>query len=228
MALTKRQFADKLRTMNRSGSKAPMQGVKLPTNQSNYRTPSMSTSSTAQPQATGPNAQQLATAGGLLGKVGKQWYDDYKAKSVLGGLADADQGINLDPLPENVDVLGGLADAGFGVNLEEVAPMNLSEFQLPGVGAVGTGEFSLPMPGALGTGEFSLPMTAEVGDVASTTSNLPGIGTTFSIGSDIYNGNYGRAAAKGVGAGVGSLVPGGTGVGAQIGGLLYDFGDKWF
>lgn len=126
MALTKYQLADKLRTMKQGGSKAPMQNVKLPTNQSSYRTPSMTSASpgTAEKQqAMGTDPATLARAGGLMGKIGKAWHDSRQIKQgngVLGGMAEAGGGINTDPLtPPEWDfrannVLGGLQNANHG------------------------------------------------------------------------------------------------------------------
>lgn len=126
MALTRYQLADKLRTMKQGGSKAPMQNVKLPTNQSSYRTPSMTSTSpgTAEKQQSmGTDPAALARAGGLMGKIGKAWHDSRQIKQgneVLGGMAEAGGGINTDPLtPPEWDfrannVLGGLQNANQG------------------------------------------------------------------------------------------------------------------
>ena len=242
MALTAREYAERLRTIGRSGSKAPLQNVQLPTNQSRYQTPSMKSTSpgTAEMQGkTGANPAMLAKAGGILGKIGKQWGEAQRAKDVLGGLQGADMGINMTPLPE-VGILGGLAEANQGI-VNTPLPSALGSGTPKVAGTVANAVPGADVLGGLanaGAVDAATNANNVLGGLAEanqgivdggTGSMMPGVGTAASMGLDLASGNVGRAGATAAGAAIGSAVPVvGTAMGGMLGGQLYNvFNGLW-
>lgn len=237
MALTRREFAERLRTMNRSGSKAPLQNVQLPTNQGNYRTPSMTSTAPGvaeNQQAKGTDPASLAKVGGIIGKLGQAGWEKYKANSVLGGLQTADQGINMFPLPE--DVLGGLETADQGIvntplpsalgpgvpKMAETAANTVPGADVLGglanAGAVDAATNAQNVLGGLA--EANMGAATEAAGNASN-FNFPGVGTAIGVGLNLANKNYGKAIGQGAGAAAGSFFgPAGTFLGGTIGGII--------
>lgn len=161
MALTRREFAERLRTMNRSGSKAPLQNVQLPTNQGNYRTPGMtSTAPGVAEKKQQMNPQQMAAAGGLLGRIGKGAWDAFNRPESMA----------LDKAGSaNLAQIGGMMDLLTGSNVDVAANMasntagnlaNLPQASLLGNGVpVGTPAGALAgaakLGGAVPTGDWA-------------------------------------------------------------------------
>ncbi|MBQ5728528.1 MAG: hypothetical protein IIV56_06385, partial [Mailhella sp.] len=122
MALAKREFIEKLRTMQRGGSRAPMQNVKLPTNQSSYRTPSGPAASAPQPQqAKGTDPVTLAMAGKALGGAAKAWSN--RNVSPYDWNAAASAATSGQDLALNAGELGGLLGMMQGSNVDVAANM---------------------------------------------------------------------------------------------------------
>lgn len=242
MALTRRDFADKLRTMNRSGSKAPLQNVQLPTNQSRYQTPSMKSVSpgTADKQAQmQANSQALAATGGLLGKIGKGAWDAFnrsesmaldKASSAnlgkIGGMMSLLQGSNVDAATNMAgDVAGKIAD--------------LPQPSMLGNGIPTVGDWSnaadtvdkldgVSKLGDLSSVNDAVTNATQAAEAATTATDLanassytfPGAGAVIGAGLNAAQGNWGQLGAGAAGAAIGSAIPGvGTGAGWFLGNL---------
>lgn len=236
MALTARDYAQRLRTMGRGGSKAPMQNVQLPTNQTRYQTPSMRSISpgtaAAQQQAMGTDPATLAKAGGLLGKLGKAGWDYFhrpnsleldKASSAnLSGISSAMDGL----LGSNVDAASNMA--GQTAN----AMSNLPQPSMLGNGVPLTSEWGGAAVNAGELGNLSAVNDAVTNaqnaasaatDMSANASsfNFPGAGTAIGAGLSLANGNYGAAGGQVAGATAGSVFgPMGTMAGGMIGRYL--------
>lgn len=236
MALTRYQLADKLRTMKQGGSKAPMQNVKLPTNQSSYRTPTATTttSSAQQGQQGGMDPMAAMKAGQAVGRMAKAWndgrnasfYDFDKASNAVG------QGQQLS---SNTAQLGGMLGALQGNNVDVAAKMaeqtagNMANLPTGQVSMFGNGvpvtpgewmgsanagaELGLANGGNIGSQAIGAGADAAAGaaDAAGAASNLsqyalPGVGTALGLGVDLANKDYGAAAGRAIGAGLGSFM----------------------
>lgn len=226
MALTKREFAEKLRTMKRSGSKAPMQDVKLPTNQSSYRTPSMTTSTAGAgggggQQAPGTDPQSLAAAGGLLGKMAKGWMDAQNRPDTMA----------LDKASaESMDKVGGLLGMLQGDNLDVASNManqtatNMTN--LPAPSMLGNG---VPLPGAQNSAGL-LGGAAQTGDWASTAgwageNAADQLGNMSSVGDAVANAGDAASAATDAASNASSYsLPYGNLVGAGLNAAQGNYG----
>lgn len=213
MALTRREFADKLRTMQRGGSKAPLQNVKLPTNQSSYRTPTATTTTSSAQQkqpTTDPNAAMKM--GGLLGRVAKgiddgrnaSFYDFDKASAAATG------GQNLPGAASNAAELGGLMGALQGSNVDVAA--NMANQTAANMANLPTGQVSM-----LGNG---VPVTAGAWQGAANAGADLALANGGQIGTQAVNQGANAAAnAAGTAAGAGSNLSQYTlpGVGTALG-----------
>lgn len=239
MALSRNELIAKLRTMQDRASKAPMQGVKLPTNQSSYRTPSGPAASAPQPQqAKGTDPVTLAKAGSALGGAAKAWANrnvspyDWNAVSNMGTSA-----YNLAP---NAGELGGLLGMMQGSNVDVAANMagntagNMANLpvpsmlgsgvpvdgfsSLPGVG----GDLTLQNGGMLGSAALQGADAASAGaDAASGVASSVPVGSFLGAGLSAAGGNYGKAAGQVAGGTAGSFFgPAGTFIGSTVGGFL--------
>ena len=240
MALTKYQLAEKLRTMNRAGSKAPLQNVKLPTNQSNYRTPSMRVSSPDEGNQPQVNPQSLAAAGGLLGKIGKGAWDAFHRPESLA--LDKASSTNLGDIGGMMGLLQG-SDVDVAANMANHAAGNIANLPQPSM--LGNGIPTVAEQFGIANSVGKLDGVAELGnlstvndavanatdaanaataatDVANaSTYSLPGAGTILGAGLNIAQGNYGKAAGQVAGATAGSMFgPLGTMAGGMLGGLV--------
>ena len=235
MALTRYQLADKLRTMKQGGSKAPLQNVKLPTNQSSYRTPSMTSTSpgTAEKQAQmGTNPQALAAAGGLLGKIGKGAWDAFnrpesmaldKASSAnlgnIGGMLGLLQG-------SNVDVAANMA----GNTASNLANLPQASMLGNGVPVAEGWSGAMANAGELGNLSSVTDAVSNATDAASAATDtaanasswgIPGGGSLIGAGLSASQGDYGKAAGQAVGGIAGSYFgPLGTMAGSTLGGMI--------
>ena len=234
MALTKREFAEKLRTMNRAGSKAPLQNVKLPTNQSNYRTPSMRISSPDEGNQPQVNPQSLAAAGGLLGKIGKGAWDAFhrpeslaldKASSAnlgnIGGMLGLLQGSNVDVAANMAgNTAGNMANLPVPSMLGSGVPVD-GFSSLPGAGT----DLALQNGGMLGSAALQGADAAGAGaDAASGVASSVPVGSLVGAGLSAAGGNYGKAAGQAIGGIAGSYFgPLGTMAGSTIGGMIGDW-----
>lgn len=245
MALTRRAFADKLRTMNRSGSKAPLQNVQLPTNQSRYQTPSMKSTSpgTAEKQqAMGTDPASLGKLGGILGQIGK-------------GMFGGPESMALDKASSaNLDQMGGMLGLLQGSNVDVAANMagqtagnltNLPQPSMLGAGVPAVGEWAdaansvgkiggaVPELGNLSTVNDAVANATDAANTAtdiagSSSYSLPGVGTALGVGLNLAQGNYAKAAGQAAGAAVGSIGgPLGTAAGGLLGGFAGDMFNRW-
>lgn len=245
MALTRREFADRLRTMNRSGSKAPLQNVQLPTNQSRYQTPSMKSVSPGTAEKSGQmqiNPAMLAKAGGILGQIGK-------------GMFGGPESMALDKASSaSLDKIGGLLGLMQGSNVDVAANMagqtasnlaNLPQPSMLGAGVPAVGEWAdaansvgkiggaVPELGNLSTVNDAVANATDAANAAtdvagSSTYSLPGAGTAFGVGLNLAQGNYGKAAGQATGAAIGSAFgPAGTAAGGLLGSFAGDLFNRW-
>lgn len=233
MALTRREFAERLRTMNRGGSKAPLQNVQLPTNQGNYRTPSMtSTAPGVAEKKQQMNPQQMAAAGGLLGRIGKGAWDAFNRPETMAldkaGSANLAQiGGMMDLLTgSNVDVAANMAGNTAG-NLANLPQASMFGNGLPaatewGNAAVNAGELgNLSTVSDAVTNATDAATTATEAAGNASNFNFPGVGTAIGVGLNLANKNYGKAIGQGAGAAAGSFFgPLGTVAGGTIGGII--------
>lgn len=241
MALTRRQFAEKLRTMQRGGSKAPMQNVQLPTQTPNtsYKTPSGPAASAPQPQKTpGTDPVTLAKAGGLLGQIGKGLFNRPDTMAL-----DNASSANLGQISNMMGLLQG-SNVDVAANMAGNTAGNLSNLPQPSL--LGNG---VPVPDGLNgvanaSSPFleggSAPIGAELGNLGAVNSavanatdaasaatdatanasswGLPA-GAMIGAGLSVANGQYGKAAGQAVGGAAGSYFgPAGTFLGSQLGG----------
>lgn len=244
MALSRNALAARLRTMQDRASKAPMQGVKLPTNQSSYRTPSGPAASAPQPrQAKGTDPATLAKAGSALGGAARAWanrnvspFDWNPAASAatsgqnlalntgeLGGLLGMMQG-------SNVDVAANMAGntAANMANLPQASMLGNGIPLTSGVwdGAANVGsDLALQNGGMLGSAAVQGADAASAGaDAASGAASSVPVGSLIGAGLSAAGGNYGKAAGQAIGGIAGSYFgPLGTMAGSTIGGLLGDW-----
>ena len=246
MALSRNELIAKLRTMQDRASKAPMQGVKLPTNQSSYRTPSGPAASAPQPQqAKGTDPATLARAGKALGGAAKAWANrnvspyDWNAVSnmgtssynlasnagELGGLLGMMQGSNVDVAANMAgNTAGNMANLPMPSMLGSGVPVD-GFSSLPGVG----GDLALQNGGLLGSAALQGADAAAAGaDAAGSAGafSMPGAGSVLGAGMQFAQGNYGAGAGTLIGAGLGSIGgPVGSTIGATAGryiGGLFD------
>ena len=250
MALTKYQLADKLRTMKQGGSKAPMQNVKLPTNQSSYRTPSMTSTSpgTAEKQAQmGANPQALAAAGGLLGKIGKGAWDAFNRPETMA--LDKASSANLGNVGNMMELMKG-SNVDMAANMAGNTAGNLANLPQPsmiGNGIPTVGDWSNAantvgkIDGAAELGNLSnvndavanaTEAAGEAANVGANASNFsfPGVGTAIGVGADIAGGNYAKGLGRAGGAAVGTMVGGplGGALGGFLGAEAGDLFNRWF
>lgn len=235
MALTRRQFADKLRTMQRGGSKAPMQNVQLPTQtpRTSYRTPSGPAASAPQPQKTpGTDPATLAKAGGILGQLMKGSPDSLeldKASSAnlgqIGGMMGLLQGSDVD-VASNLaqNTAGNLASLPQPSMLGNGVPIGSWANAAKLGGSVPTGDWATTAGWAGNTAAGELGNLSAVNDAVANATNtatdvasgatdaanasthqLPGVGTALGVGLNAAQGKYGKAAGQAVGAGAGSM-----------------------
>lgn len=241
MALSRREFADKLRTMNRTGSKAPLQNVQLPTNRTRYQTPSMRISAPEQPQGSGVNPAMLAKAGGLLGKAGKAAWDAYNTPEHGYDFArHAAPGLGFQPSLPNVAGLGGSGvDAAQGMANGMDFSAKAMNAPLPSMLGNGTPTSFLPADsmGLTGMADTmanvdSAVQAAQTGaDAASAATDAAGaasmsvpVAPLVGAGISAASGNTGKAVGQAVGGVAGSYFgPLGTMAGSTIGGLLGDW-----
>jgi hypothetical protein len=250
MALSRNELIARLRTMQDRASKAPMQNVKIPTNQSSYRTPSGPAASAPQPQqAKGTDPATLAKAGSALGGAVKAWanrnvspYDWNPAASA----ATSGQDLAL-----NTGELGGLLGMMQGSNVDVAANMagntaaNMANLPTGQVSMLGNGiplpsgvwdgaanagsDLALPNGGLLGSAALQGADAAAAGaDAAGSAGafSMPGAGSVLGAGLQFAQGNYGAGAGTLIGAGLGSIGgPMGSTIGATAGryvGGLFD------
>lgn len=240
MALTAREYAERLRTIGRSGSKAPLQNVQLPTNQSRYQTPSMKSTSpgTAEMQGkAGANPAALAKAGGILGKIGKAGWDYFNRPETMA----------LDKAGSaNLGQIGGMMGMLQGSNADVAANM---------ASQTGNALQNLPQPSMLGNGiptewgnmaanAGELGNLSTVGDAVNNANDaanaaleagnasfyqLPSVGTALGVGLNAAQGNWGAAGGQLAGATIGSAFgPAGTAAGGFLGGTMGKVLDRFW
>lgn len=238
MALSRNELIARLRTMQDRASKAPMQGVKLPTNQSSYRTPSGPAASAPQPQqAKGTDPATLAKAGSALGGLVKDWANSNVSPYDWNALASA--ATDGQDLALNTGELGGLLGMMQGSNVDVAANMagntagNMASLPMPsmlGSGVPVDGFSSLPGVGSdlalqnggmLGSAALQGADAAAAGaDAASNASSFtfPGAGAVIGAGLNFAQGNYGAATGALAGSALGSIGgPVGSTIGATAG-----------
>jgi hypothetical protein len=223
-----------------------MQNVQLPTNQSSYKTPSMTSAAPGVAEKKQQmNPQKMAATGGLLGKIGKGAWDAFnrpesmaldKASSAnlgqLGGLMGLLQG-------SNVDAAANMAGQTAG-NLANLPQPSMLGAGVPAVGewadaanSVGKIGGAVPELGNLSTVNDAVANATDAAnaatDVAGSSSySLPGVGTALGVGLNLAQGNYGKAAGQAAGAAVGSAFgPLGTAAGGLLGGFAGDMFNRW-
>jgi hypothetical protein len=246
MALSRNALIARLRTMDDRVSKAPMQGVKLPTNQSSYRTPSGPAASAPQPrQAKGTDPATLARAGKALGGAAKAWanrnvspYDWNPAASAatggqnlalgsgeLGGLLGMMQGSNVDVA---ANMAGNTAANMANLPTGQVSMLGNGIPLTSGVweGAANAGsDLALQNGGMLGSAALQGADAASAGaDAASGAASSVPVGSLLGAGLSAAGGNYGKAAGQAIGGVAGSYFgPLGTMAGSTIGGMIGDW-----
>lgn len=225
--------------MQDRANKAPMQGVKLPTNQSSYRTPSGPAASAPQPQqAKGTDPATLARAGKALGGAAKAWANSNV--SPYDWNAVSNMGTSSYNLAFNAGEPGGLLGMMQGSNVDVAANMagntagNMANLPVPsmlGSGVPVDGFSSLPGVGsdlALQNGGLLGSAALQGADAAGGAGafSMPGAGSVLGAGMQFAQGNYGAGAGTLIGAGLGSIGgPVGSTIGATAGryiGGLFD------
>jgi hypothetical protein len=209
-----------------------MQNVQLPTNQSSYKTPSMTSAAPGVAEKKQQmNPQKMAATGGLLGKIGKGAWDAFNRPESMA----------LDKASSaNLGQLGGLMGLLQGSNVDAAANMagqtagnlaNLPQASMLGNGIPVAEGWSGAMANAGELGNLSTvnSAVANATDAASAATDTAAnasswgvpMGSMIGAGLSASQGNYGKAAGQAIGGIAGSYFgPLGTMAGSTIGGLV--------